>query len=335
MRDDASSSPRRTARSSAAHSIRSSRETGNSRPFGVPAIVWPDRPTRCSSVAIRFGDPIWQTRSTDADVDAELQRRGRDQRAEPAALQPRLGVEPLLLRQAAVMRGDRVLAEPLAQVPRHALRHPPRVDEHERRAVLLDQLRSGASKYSSQTSCDITASSGEPRHLDAEIHRRGGGPRRRSRLQIADCRLQIAACRPGTARPRRSASASPTGRCAAAAARATCCRRSSDSARCAPRRVPITAWISSTITVRDRPQHLAAARGGQQQIQRLRRGHEDVRRRPQHRRPFRRRRVAGPHRGRDARRRQARPLRRCARCRARGSARFLWMSALSAFSGET
>ena len=26
--------------------------------------------------------------------------------------------------------------------------------------------------------------------------------------------------------------------------------RSSDSARCAPRRVPITAWISSTITVR-------------------------------------------------------------------------------------
>ena len=54
----------RIERSSAAHSTRSSRDTGNTRPFGVPAIVWPERPTRCSSVAIRCGDPIWQTRST-------------------------------------------------------------------------------------------------------------------------------------------------------------------------------------------------------------------------------------------------------------------------------
>ena len=30
---------------------------------------------------------------------------------------------------------------------------------------------------------------------------------------------------------------------------ATCCSRSSESARCAPRRVPMTAWISSTMTV--------------------------------------------------------------------------------------
>ena len=34
-----------------------------------------------------------------------------------------LGVEPLVLREAAVMRRDRVLAEPLAQVPREPLRH--------------------------------------------------------------------------------------------------------------------------------------------------------------------------------------------------------------------
>src|SRR6059058_2481366 len=33
-------------------------------------------------------------------------------------------------------------------------------------------------------------------------------------------------------------------------ASAICCNRSSVSARCAPRRVPITAWISSTMTVR-------------------------------------------------------------------------------------
>ena len=60
----ASSSPRRTARIRAAHSTRSSRVSGNTRPFGRPPIVCPDRPTRWMSVAMRWGDPIWHTRST-------------------------------------------------------------------------------------------------------------------------------------------------------------------------------------------------------------------------------------------------------------------------------
>ena len=53
--------------------------------------------------------------------------------------------------------------------------------------------------------------------------------------------------------------------------------RSSDSARWAPRLVPATAWISSTITVSTEPQDLAGARG-QHQVQRLGRGDQDVRR---------------------------------------------------------
>ena len=40
-----------------------------------------------------------------------------------AALEPLLGVEPLLLGEAAVVRGDVLLAEPLGQVARHALGH--------------------------------------------------------------------------------------------------------------------------------------------------------------------------------------------------------------------
>ena len=48
---------------------------------------------------------------------------------------------------------------------------------------------------------------------------------------------------------RRAAAASPRDRCAAAAARAMRSRRSSDSARCAPRFVDTSAWISSMITV--------------------------------------------------------------------------------------
>ena len=30
----------------------------------VPETVWPERPTRCRNVAMRCGEPIWQTRST-------------------------------------------------------------------------------------------------------------------------------------------------------------------------------------------------------------------------------------------------------------------------------
>ena len=135
----ASSSPRRTARSSAAHSTRSSRVVGNSRPFGVPPMVWPDRPTRCSSVAIRCGEPIWQTRSTwpmsmpsSSDAVATIARQA-------ARLQPALCVEPRLLREAAVMCRHRVLAEPLGEMTGHALGHPPSVDEDQRRPVRADQ----------------------------------------------------------------------------------------------------------------------------------------------------------------------------------------------------
>ena len=70
-----------------------------------------------------------------ADVDAQLERGGGDERAQRAGLEPRFRVEARLFRQAAVMRRDRVFAQPFAQVPRQALGHPPRVHEDERRAM--------------------------------------------------------------------------------------------------------------------------------------------------------------------------------------------------------
>ena len=75
-----------------------------------------------------------------ADVDAELERGGGDQRAQLAALQALLGVEARLLRHAAVVRGDVLLAEALGQMARHALGLAARVDEHQRRAVLAHEL---------------------------------------------------------------------------------------------------------------------------------------------------------------------------------------------------
>ena len=70
-----------------------------------------------------------------ADVDAELERCGRHQRLELAALQPLLGGQPQLLRHAAVMRRDLLLAEALRQMARDPLREAARVDEDERRAM--------------------------------------------------------------------------------------------------------------------------------------------------------------------------------------------------------
>src|SRR6266702_4217734 len=74
------------------------------------------------------------------DVDSQLERRRRHERLERPLLQPGLGVEPLFLREAAVVRGDLVGAQPLREVQREPLRQPPRVHEHERGPVLADEL---------------------------------------------------------------------------------------------------------------------------------------------------------------------------------------------------
>ena len=59
-----SSSPASTARTAAVLCTSSSRVSGKRMPFGTAPSEWPERPTRCSSVAIERGAPRWQTRST-------------------------------------------------------------------------------------------------------------------------------------------------------------------------------------------------------------------------------------------------------------------------------
>src|SRR5690606_14447585 len=61
-----------------------------------------------------------------ADVDAELERRRRDDGLELAGLEALLGRKAVLLRESPVVRRDGVLAEPLGQMPRRALAEPPR-----------------------------------------------------------------------------------------------------------------------------------------------------------------------------------------------------------------
>ncbi len=121
-------------------------------------------------------DPARRADLTDeihcADVDAELQRRGRDERGEIARAQPLLHAQPPLARQAPVVGGDPLGAEPLAQAVRDPLREAPRVGEHERRAVGADLVAEdveevvpllGRREISSTMSVRAVLSSGRPR----------------------------------------------------------------------------------------------------------------------------------------------------------------------------
>ena len=101
-----------------------------------------DLVSRPADALQRDGDRSRRTDLADeidrADVDAELERRGGDDRLELSGFQLLFGRQPQLARQAAVMREHRVFAKPLGQMVRHALGQPPRVDEDQRRLVLVE-----------------------------------------------------------------------------------------------------------------------------------------------------------------------------------------------------
>ena len=246
-----SSSPRRTASSSAVHSTSSSRDSGKSRAFGTPPTWWLARPARCRNVAIERGEPSWHTRST----SPMSMPSSSDAVATSTLSSPRFSrcsaVQAQLLRHAAVVRHHVLGAEELGQVARRALGHAPRVDEHERRAVLLREVR--------EALVDLLPHLGGHHRLE---RRRGHLERQVALADVAG--VDDVARRPGVpsasdarqeARDRRrSASAWPTGRCARAAPAVSAARRSSESARWLPRllrrargsrrRSPCASWTS-------------------------------------------------------------------------------------------
>ena len=74
-----------------------------------------------------------------ADVDAQLQRRRRDEHAHFAGFQLAFRGETQLAREAAVMRRHGLFPQALGQMVRHALGKPPRIDEHQRGTMLQDE----------------------------------------------------------------------------------------------------------------------------------------------------------------------------------------------------
>ncbi len=115
------------------------------------------------------GEPSWQTRSTSPMSSPSSSEAVATSTLQLAALEALFGVEPRLLRQAAVVRRHRLLAEDVAQVPRRAFGHAARVDEHQRGAVQPAPVRRRAHTPASHWSFDITASERRGRQLQRQV----------------------------------------------------------------------------------------------------------------------------------------------------------------------
>lgn len=89
-------------------------------------------------------DRTWRGNLADqvdvADVDAQLQRCGGHQYLQVAVFQALFRVQAQFLGQAAMVRGHRLLAQPIAEVASDALGQAPRIDEHQGGTVLPRQL---------------------------------------------------------------------------------------------------------------------------------------------------------------------------------------------------
>ena len=201
-------------------------------------------------------------------VDEDQRRAVRADRA-PAAAD---GWRPDRRRRAAAPRSA---GGPSAVEPRHVLdRHLDR-----RSSAFAGRVddRDGPPRGGRSPRTRVKLAPRPPRRRTASPPSRRRTPsRRRPRRRL----------RPGSARPRRAAAAWPRARCAAGGRAGAAPRsRSSDSARCAPRLVGTSAWISSTMTVSIDAQRLAGVRG-QQQVERLGRRDQDVGRLAQEARAF-------------------------------------------------
>ena len=217
-----------------------------------------------------------------ADVDPELERRGRDQDLQLPALQPLLGVEPDLAGEAAVMRGDLVRAEPLGEMARRALGEPPGVDEHERRAVLVRERREAVV------------------HLLPRVARHHRLERRRRQLEREVAVLDVpgvddrAGRTAGQEAPdlldRLLRGGEPDAHQPRSGQRLEPLERQREVRAALVRRERVDLVDDDRAR---RPQHLAARLAGQQDVERLGRGDDDVRRALAHARALGLRRVAG------------------------------------------
>ena len=266
-----------------------------------------------------------------ADIDPEFERCRSHERFELSRLEPRLGTQPFVLRQAAVVRRHGIFAKPLAQLTRDALGHPAGVDEHQRRAMRLNQPRQPIVVLLPHFVRHHRFEGGA-RNLEIEIdgsamalvHDRAIGEA--GAVDAVGAHQKPCDFLDGPLRGRKADPNERRGDHLLQTFQAE--------SQCAPRRVPNTAWISSTITVRT-VRSIARLRSA---VRSRYRDSGVVTRMCGGVRNIAARSVCGvsPVRTAAVSRGASRPSASATRRRPRrGSDRFLWMSALRALSGDT
>ena len=208
---------------------------------------------------------------------------------------------------------------------------PARVDEHQRRAVLLDELRRAGRRPASRP-----RPTSPPRAARPALRARD---RARARWPASTMTQAPAPSQPAPTRKRRDGLDRLLRRrqpdALQARRRRAPASRSSDSARCAPRLFGARGVDFVDDDGARRRQHLAPGFRAEQHVKRFRRGHDDVRRAAAHPRALGAAacRRCAPRRGCRRRAARAAPVR--ARMPASGASRLRWMSFDSALSGET
>ena len=226
-----------------------------------------------------------------ADVDTKFQRRGCDQHANLAVLQFAFRGQTHLAGQATVVGSDQLFADALAQSQGNAFRQPPRVDEHQRRAMLQCQRCNAVINLTPH----LVAGDGTQfrrRHLNRQVelatmpnvHHRWRGPSR-SCQEVRHQLNRLLRCRQPNARRTSRQQVKPLQR---------------------QRKVRTAFVVSDSVNlVDDHRAHIAQDRaallGGEQDIERLRCGDQDMWRPLQHGAPLLREGIAGAHGSADLR----------------------------------
>ena len=244
-----------------------------------------------------------------ADVDAELERRGGDERLQVPGPQPGLDPVAPLLREAAVVGGHDVVAEALAEQVREPLGEPAGVDEHQRGAVLLhergDAVEHVGHLLGRGDGLELAVGQLQREVEVAEVtgvDDLGQGP-------VADEEPRHRLDRPLRGRE-------------ADARRPLLAQRLQALEREGEVRAPLVARDRVDLVDDDgldRAERVAPLLAGDEQIEGLGGGDDEAGWVPKHRRPLRRRGVAGAHRDADRRARRGRARARPPRSRAAGA----------------